>query len=507
MKRWNVIHKIKSLYDDGNGISIRAISRELGISRNSVRKYLRLDEATIARQQDNPTRRKQLDDYRDYLVSLLVNYPGLSAVKIARKLREKLGELPVSERSLRRYISALKEEVATGQQRYYEPVVDDVPGVQCQVDPGELRNVVINGVETVVHFVVFVLSYSRLMYVGLSFRPLDTQRFIELHDEAMRYFGGLPEECVYDQTKLVVISEKYRELTLNQRFYQYATTAGFRIHVCEGYDPESKGKVEAGVKYVKRDGFYGETFQDEQHVRQHIRNWLDTVANVRIHGTTGETPRERFNRDERALLKPYLSPACLTPVARDTRKVDKTGLISWKANKYSVPMAWQQSRVGVLEVDHQLHIVELQNGEIIARHALCHDKGKLIKNNNHYRDYAKRRDELEAEIRLLIGDDATAQALCQQLERSLPRVYRDQLRATRKILHRYAPVELSLLARLSEKPGLTASRIETHLAAAQKACQRERRADIVLDEKAPLDLSAYQQLGQPGGQGVRYEQA
>src|SRR3546814_18934328 len=65
--------------------------------------------------------------------------------------------------------------------------------------------------------------------------------------------GGTPEECVYDQTKLVVLSEQYRELTVNQRFHEFATTAGFRLYACEGYDPESKGKVEAGVKYVKQD--------------------------------------------------------------------------------------------------------------------------------------------------------------------------------------------------------------------------------------------------------------
>ncbi len=104
-------------------------------------------------------------------------------------------------------------EVASAQMRYYEPILDDVPGVQCQVDPGELRGVLIGGEERTLHFVVFVLSYSRLMYVGLAFRPLDTQTFIQLHDEALRYFGGLPEECVYDQTKLVVINEQYRELT------------------------------------------------------------------------------------------------------------------------------------------------------------------------------------------------------------------------------------------------------------------------------------------------------
>ena len=348
-----MIHKIKALHDNGKGLSIRAISQELGLSRNTVRKYLRLEVDAITEQFADPSRSKRLDDHRDYLVHLLKQFPKLSAVKIARKLQAKVGDLPASDRSIRRYVRALKEEVASAQMRYYEPILDDVPGVQCQVDPGELRGVLIGGEERTLHFVVFVLSYSRLMYVGLAFRPLDTQTFIQLHNEALRYFGGLPEECVYDQTKLVVINEQYRELTLNQRFHEYATTAGFRIHACEGYDPESKGKVEAGVKYVKQDCLYGEVFRDQEHVRQHVQDWVESVANVRIHGTTGEPPREHFERDEREHLEAYLSPACVQPVAHETRRADKTGLIAWKANKYSVPMAWQQARVGVLESDSQ----------------------------------------------------------------------------------------------------------------------------------------------------------
>ena len=305
--------------------------------------------------------------------------------------------------------------------RYYEPILDDVPGVQCQVDPGELRGVLIGGEERTLHFVVFVLSYSRLMYVGLAFRPLDTQTFIQLHDEALRYFGGLPEECVYDQTKLVVINEQYRELTLNQRFHEYATTAGFRIHACEGYDPESKGKVEAGVKYVKQDCLYGEVFRDQEHVRQHVQDWVESVANVRIHGTTGEPPRERFKRDEREHLEAYLSPACVQPLAHETRRADKTGLIAWKANKYSVPMAWQQARVGVLESDGQLHISDLNTGDVIASHALCSDKGKVVKNTHHYRDHAQRVSKLESDIDALIGNEIGHQ-LCQQLKRSEPKI-------------------------------------------------------------------------------------
>jgi transposase len=149
------------------------------------------------------------------------------------------------------------------------------------------------------------------MYVGLSRRPVDTATFIRLHDEAFRYFGGRPEECVYDQSRLVVLGEQYREVELNQTFAAYATAAGFRIHVCEGYDPESKGKVEAGVKYVKRNGLDGEVFDDWEHLEQHLRQWLDTVANQRVHATTGRVPWAHYEESERPYMQPYLSPACL----------------------------------------------------------------------------------------------------------------------------------------------------------------------------------------------------
>ena len=284
-----MIHKIKALHNEGAGLSIRSIARELGISRNTVRKYLRMDEVAIGEQQANRTRRKQLDDYRDYIVTLLGQFPGLSAVKVLRKLKERHPELGVSDRSARRYIKALKETVSLRQKRYYEPV-ESPPGVQCRVDGGELRGLSVGGEATTVHFVVFVLSYSRLMYVGLSPRPIDTATFIRLHDAAFRYFGGRPEECVYDQTKLVVLHEQYRELDPNPAFAAYATAAGFRIYACEGYDPEGKGKVEAGVKYVKGNALAGEVFDDRDHLEAHVRQWLDGVANVRQHGTTGEAP-------------------------------------------------------------------------------------------------------------------------------------------------------------------------------------------------------------------------
>ena len=289
-----MIHKIKSLYDNGNGLTERKIAKELGISRNTVSKYLKMPEPAITVQLSETDRAKKLDEYRSFIIHLLQTYPGLSAVKVFRKLKVKVDQLEVSDRSVRRYIQALKDEISFKQVRYYEPVIDMLPGVQCQVDGGELRGVIIGGKEATVYFMVFVLSFSRLMHVSVSAQPIDTQILIHQHDAAFRYFGGRPQECVYDQTKLVVINETFRELELNQRFHQYATAAGFTIRVCEGYDPESKGKVEAGVKYVKQNGFYGEEFKDWRELDQYVKDWLETIANQRLHGINTATAARAF---------------------------------------------------------------------------------------------------------------------------------------------------------------------------------------------------------------------
>ena len=467
-----MIHKIKALYDDGNGLGKKAIARELKISVNTVRKYLAMDETAISRYLQNTSRHKQLDDYRDYIVHLLEVFPQLSGVKIQRKLEQKHPELILSSRTIRRYVQKLRDTVAGKQVRYYQPVLDHLPGEQCQVDPGELRGVMIDGVETVVYFVVFVLSFSRLMYVALSDKSIDTERFIRMHDASFRYFGGVSAECVYDQTKLVVIEEQYRELTVNARFNEYATHAGFRIQACEGYDPESKGKVEAGVKYVKGNALYGERFSSWSALEDYMSDWLDNTANQRQHATTGEVPKARYEQFERGHMKPYLCPSAVQSGEQGmTRKADKTGLISYRSNKYSVPMAYQRTNVGMLETDQQLHLFDLQSGELIAQHRLTAGKGQISKNTHHYRDLQARVEQLEQQLTEQIGASASAD-LCKVLKASSPRIYKDQLAGVIGLIKRHQPIDPVLLEKLCRRPRLTATLLRDFLQAYQDNPQR-----------------------------------
>jgi len=490
-----VIHKIKSLYDDGKGLSIRAISKDIGISRNTVRKYLKLDEQQICDSLQNRERAHQIDSYVPYIEHLLTHFPGLSAVKVRRKLLEKFPEFDISDRTLRRHIAQLRQQVCQKQVRYYEPVLDMVPGQQCQVDPGELRNVMIGGCEATVYFVVFVLSYSRLMHVSCSLTPIDTSTFIRMHDAAFRYFGGCPSEVVYDQTKLVIIDEKYRELTLNQRMAEYATLAGYSIRACEGYDPESKGKVEAGVKYVKNNALYGETFASVEDLQGYLADWLDQVANVRIHGSTGQQPLAVYNEHERSTMQPYFSPATVHPDGQGlTRQADKTGLISFKSNKYSVPLAYQRKQVGIQLEGHQLIIQDLHSGDEVARHTCYEGQGKVIKNTHHYRDPSVKISELEQKIIDQLGQ-TYGQALCALLKATSPKIYRDQLTGILSIIKRLGVPNTNQIQLICQRSQLTARQFEALLEGLQKAPATELNEEKVVTNA----LNRYQDLTRQGG--------
>lgn len=436
-----MIHHIKALHNGGEGSSIRTIAESLNISRNTVRKYLRMGEEEISKHLNRPERSKLLDPHREYMSHLLQSYPKISSGKILRKLKSHGLETEISSRSVRRYLQQLKKEVPTAQRRYYEPIIDHTPGIQCQVDGGELRAVWIAGHQVNVYFVVFVLSYSRMMWVSVSLDPINTESFIRMHDDAFCFFEGVVEECVYDQTKLVVIKEEFREVWLNQRFHHYANHVGFRVRVCEGYDPESKGKVEAGVKYVQNDFFYGEQFSSADDLKKNLYDWVKNVANLRVHGTTREVPWDRYDQFELPTLRPYLRPkAMMQARVGETRQVDKTSLISYQSNKYSVPSKYQSSQVWIKREDGELWIYAMNLNDPIAKHRVSLKKGEIIKNRSHYRSREDQITRYEKHLDALLGN-ALASLVCQKIKQADPSIYKDQLYALTHLINQYPSIQ------------------------------------------------------------------
>ena len=142
----------------------------------------------------------------------------------------------------------------------------------------------------------------------------------------------------------------------------------------------------------------------------------------------------------------------------------ETGLLSWQANKYSAPMAYQGSRVGVRAEAGELVLSDLETGQAIARHVISRDKGAVIRNNDHYRDKAARVADLEATIGEQVGQ-ATGARLCAQLKATSPRIHKDQLVALRGLLRQHTDLPQTLLDQLIERPALTTSQCRAYFEA------------------------------------------
>lgn len=299
------------------GMSIREIARELGISRNTVRKYLRyeVDPAYRAR----PARPGKLDPYRDYLRERVeaAKPHWIPSSVLCREIREQGYE--GSERLLRRFTATLKPHPAP------EPLVrfETEPGQQMQVDWGVFRR----GQDPLSAFVA-TLGWSRHTYVEF----VTDERFETLkhcHEEAFRYFQGVPREVLYDNMRTVVQQRNAYGAGLHQfhpGLWDLAKQCGFSPKLCRPYRAKTKGKVERFIRYLRHSFYYplaarlkqaGLTL-DVETANLEVRKWLDEVANARVHQTVQAVPAERLAQEIEA-LQPWVEPApvaLLAPVAQ-----------------------------------------------------------------------------------------------------------------------------------------------------------------------------------------------
>ncbi|GHG62784.1 transposase for insertion sequence IS100 [Alishewanella longhuensis] len=291
--------KIQILHQQG--LSQRAIAKQLGISRNTVKRYLRakIDTPVYSAREKG---RSLLDPFKSFLHSRIAQAKPvhLSGEVLFRELKELgyTGSLSL----LRQYLFQYRGKPTP------EPVVrfETEVGKQMQVDWGQMR-----GGKAPIHAFIAVLGYSRAMMVVFT----DNMRYdtLELcHRLTFDYFQGIPREVWYDNMKTVVVErDAYGEGAhkLNQAFYQFAKSMGFIPKLCHTYRPQTKGKVERMVRYV-RDNFFrplntklmalGQIL-DINTANEQVVLWLDTVAHQRIHDTTKQKPAERLVEERKVL--------------------------------------------------------------------------------------------------------------------------------------------------------------------------------------------------------------
>lgn len=254
MEDWEMYSKIQELKK--TGLKIAQIARRLNISRNTVYKYVDLSPEEFSQTRENSlTRMKILDDHKEEICSWLMKYNDMSSSQVLDWLAEKYKGIAVSERTVSNYVNHIRVEYnipKTKNPRDYEAVKDPPPGNQCQVDFGTIKLRDTSNVWRTLNCITFVLSHSRYKYVEWLDRPFTAADVVSAHEHAFEYYGGYTEEIVYDQDHLIVVSENHGDIVYTREFQIYKDFRNFKTWVCRGADPESKGRVENAVKFVKK---------------------------------------------------------------------------------------------------------------------------------------------------------------------------------------------------------------------------------------------------------------
>ena len=364
-------------------LSKRAIARRLGIHRNTVTRALESEEAPGY---EREARGSILDPYKPKIHALLAREPSLSGVRILEIIQEEgyPGKISILRDLLREIRPQYKRRQVYIRMEYH-------PAEYAQVDWGEMKDPVRwQGHECKVSAFVMVLCYSRLLYVEFS---LATQLndFLRCHQNGLRFMGGVPRSCVYDNLSSVVKRRRGTDITLNETFQQFAGYHCFKVHPCWPGAANEKGVVERPIDYIKGNFWAGRYFADFDDLDQQRLEWLKTRANVRVHRRTRQRPVDRFKQEKDHLLalpkEPFDVDLVLYP------KVSKDCVVRVLTNDYSIPWEAAQRHVGQsIEVRVDGCWVRIvSQGKEVARHAHCYAKHQQIIDRSHYDGLRKNR--------------------------------------------------------------------------------------------------------------------
>jgi len=225
-----------------------------------------------------------------------------------------------------------------------------------------------------VHFLALTLGWSRYLWCGYGFQQ-DLLTLLHQLDQGLTHLGGVPQTLLFDNAKATVLHHPFQqEVTFHPEFLRFAHHYGFRPLACRVRRPQTKGKVERTISYLHHSFFYARTFYDLDDLNAQCREWLESVANRRIHGTTGEIPQERWE-EEKPLLGslpdgPYL------PLAAFSRRLSRDGFLSFHGNFYSVPEGVHGRLLEVRPTLRQLAVY--QKGHLLVTHPLSFRRGEWV---------------------------------------------------------------------------------------------------------------------------------
>jgi len=434
LKGWNMFAEIKRY--KSMGLKKTQVSRKLDIDYKTVLKYWEMTPDEFAKlKQVAHSREKKVDKYKGEIMEWLKEYRDLSASQIYDWLQERYIDLDFKDRTLRLYVNKLREEYNLPKiksTRQYEEVEELPMGYQAQVDMGQIWLKMPDKTKIKVYCFAMVLSHSRYKYLYWTDKPFTTQTFVAAHNKAFEYFGGMPKEIVYDQDRVLVVSENHGDIIYTEGFQNYISLAKFKVYLCRGYDPESKGKIEAVVKYAKNNFAKHRMFVDIDSFNDDCLKWLKRTGNRKVHETTKKVPAQVFTV-EKEHLKPIPTPfvnICDNNIV--THSVRKNNIVFYKQNRYQVPKGTYEpgKEVKIIASGKNIDIIDMDTNQLIVRHVISLEKGKLIKLDHPERKEDKKytTDELWQKTFESLGETEDANIFMAALKIEKPRHLKDQFR-------------------------------------------------------------------------------
>jgi transposase len=393
-----------------------AIARDLGLDVKTVRRCLR--QPAWHPYQRAPESDTLLTPHHAFLETRApaVDY---SAQILYQELTQQYGYTG-SYDTVKRFVRPRREGQSLAERatlRFETP-----PGLQSQIDWGQALVPFRSG-RAVRHVFVLTLGYSRRSFY-LACRDEQLHTFLDAHEQAFDYFAGHTKEHLYDRPRTVCRPSGEGGVIWNATFQSFAQYWGFEPRLCQAYRARTKGKVESGVKYLKRNFLPGREFIDDLHLSEEILTWMTTIADQRIHGTTHERPMDRFVA-ERAHLVAITHHPAFRLEATYPRVVADDFLVNLDTNRYSVPFRFigrtvEVKRTGGRVIIRYQDAVVAEHDELLGRHQVrilpAHSPGAIARNPRQPRRYGTDRpqhramDDLTVAIRDLAIYEACAQA-------------------------------------------------------------------------------------------------
>jgi transposase len=350
----------------GDGRSARSISRMLGVSRKSVSRLIARRQIRTTPEVCGP-RSSILDPYKPAIQEKLLRDPTIPATAIHQALRRQ--GFTGSVRRLREYVAQVRVDPKP---REAFLKLSFEPRQAAQVDWGEFGDVFGDG--TRVHAFVMVLCYSRRLYVEFT-RSEKFEDFVRAHERAFRFFGGVTQECWYDNLASAVTERMGKLVRFNARFQAYLGHYGVTPYACTPASGNEKGRVEDGVKYLRSSFWPDRRFRGFEDLQAQCDDWVANVANQREHRATRRIPELVFEHEE----KPHLLGLNPHPIDTDevlSKEVPPQFHLTYETNQYSVPFTLVRMVVTMRIDDREIRVH--YGGKLVASHRRHYGKNAIF---------------------------------------------------------------------------------------------------------------------------------